>query len=58
MAFWLYMLAADLLLPLLMALLGRRFRTHPPKEINGVYGYRTARSMKSRETWDLSLIHI
>ena len=54
MAFWLYMLAADLLLPLLMVLLGRRFRTHPPEEINGVYGYRTARSMKNRETWDFA----
>jgi len=54
MAFWFYMLAADLLLPLLMVLLGRRFRTRPPAEINGVYGYRTARSMKSRETWDFA----
>ena len=24
----------------------------PPKKINGIYGYRTARSMKSQENWD------
>ena len=26
----------------------------PPKKINGVYGYRTARSMKSQENWDIA----
>jgi len=24
---------------------------HPPKSINAIYGYRTARSMKNDETW-------
>ena len=24
----------------------------PPKKINSIYGYRTARSMKSQENWD------
>lgn len=24
----------------------------PPKKINGIYGYRTSRSMKSQENWD------
>ncbi len=26
----------------------------PPKKINGIYGYRTARSMKSQENWDIA----
>lgn len=26
----------------------------PPKKINGLYGYRTASSMKSQERWDFS----
>ncbi|MGL1889462.1 MAG: SdpI family protein [Reichenbachiella sp.] len=30
------------------------FKTFPPKKINNLYGYRTSRSMKNRETWDYS----
>jgi len=26
----------------------------PPKKINGLYGYRTSRSMQSQEAWDYS----
>jgi uncharacterized membrane protein len=26
----------------------------PPKKINSIYGYRTSRSMKSQENWDLA----
>ena len=26
----------------------------PPKEINGLYGYRTSRSMQTQEAWDFS----
>jgi uncharacterized membrane protein len=26
----------------------------PPKKINSLYGYRTSRSMKSQENWDLA----
>jgi uncharacterized membrane protein len=26
----------------------------PPKKINGIYGYRTARSMKSQESWNFA----
>ena len=54
MAFWFYMLAAELVLPLAMALLGRRFLTHPPGDMEGTWGYRTARSVKNRETWDFA----
>ena len=30
------------------------FRTNPPKRINGLYGYRTKRSMKSIEAWNFA----
>lgn len=51
MFFWIFMLFVDLVTPLIMILFGRLFLTRPPKSINGVYGYRTARSMKNKETW-------
>jgi uncharacterized membrane protein len=28
------------------------FKQYPPKNINGLYGYRTGSSMKSQERWD------
>lgn len=49
--FWLFTLAYSLLIPGSMLLLGRSLADNPPGEINGGYGYRTARSMKNRETW-------
>ncbi|MCI9578260.1 MAG: SdpI family protein [Oscillibacter sp.] len=49
--FWLFTLAYSLLIPGSMLLLGRSFANNPPGEINGGYGYRTARSMRNRETW-------
>ena len=50
MGFWLFCTASSLLIPLVMLFFGRRFLTKPPKSINSLYGYRTARS--------LALIHI
>ena len=35
-----------------MVFIGKRFQKKPPKEINGIYGYRTAMSMKNKETWE------
>ena len=52
--FWLFCLAMDLLIPATMFFFGRRFLTNPPKTINGVYGYRTSRSMKNQQTWDFA----
>ena len=52
--FWLFTLAADLLIPGSMLLLGRSFAKKPPGEINGGYGYRTARSMRNRQTWEFA----
>lgn len=44
---WMHLMLGPLML--IIALITRYF---PPKEINHIYGYRTARSMKSREAWE------
>lgn len=31
-----------------------RFRKHGPKNINGIYGYRTSMSMKNKDTWEFA----
>lgn len=49
--FWGFMLVCCLLIPVSMLVIGGLWRTRPPERVNGVYGYRTARSMKNRETW-------
>ena len=51
MGFWIYMLCISLLMPVLMIILGARFRRRPPKSINAFFGYRTRRSMINRDTW-------
>ncbi len=51
MGFWIFMLAMDLLIPVVMIVLGRIYEKRPPKEINTTSGYRTAMSMKNGETW-------
>ena len=43
---WIHLIIGPLML--VLALLFRKF---PPKKINDLYGYRTARSMKSEEAW-------
>ncbi len=52
MGFWIFMLTMDLLIPVTMIGFGAYFRKRAPGEINGVFGYRTARSMASRAAWD------
>ena len=51
MWFWIFMLCIDLLTPLLMVGFGKYFFKHAPKDINGIFGYRTAMSMKNKDTW-------
>lgn len=34
--------------------LGRQFLTKPPENIGGIYGYRTAMSMKNKDTWEFA----
>lgn len=51
--FWFYFFFS-LFLPLILFLIGRSWKKHPPKEINSFYGYRTTRSMASQEAWDFA----
>lgn len=51
MWFWIFMFLCNLLIPLMMIIFGRVMLKHPPKNINGVYGYRTSMSMKNMDTW-------
>lgn len=54
MGLWIYMFIMDLLIPIVMVLFGRAFCKKAPKEINSVFGYRTSRSMKNRDTWEFA----
>ena len=36
---------------------GWLLKAKPPKSINGLYGYRTNRSMKSQEAWDFAQVY-
>ena len=54
MGFWIFMLAMNLLFPLIMIVMGRYFMKKSPKEINYIFGYRTNMSMKNKDTWDFS----
>lgn len=54
MAFWVFMLIMDLIIPLTMIGFGRLFMTKAPKNINIAFGYRTTMSMKNRDTWEFA----
>ena len=51
MWFWWFMLICDMIIPIVMVITGRMMWKHCPKNINGMYGYRTTRSMKNMDTW-------
>ena len=48
------MILVDLIIPFTMIGFGRVFMKNPPEKINMTYGYRTAMSMKSVETWEFA----
>lgn len=54
MGFWIFMLIMVLLIPIIMVFFGRIFLKKAPKEINYVFGYRTSRSMKNKDTWEFA----
>ena len=54
MGFWIYMFICNTIIPAMMVIFGRVMWKHPPKKINGVYGYRTKRSMKNMDTWNFA----
>ncbi|MDE7435846.1 MAG: SdpI family protein [Lachnospiraceae bacterium] len=53
---WIFILlfVCNLLIPLLMAVIGLISEKHAVRDINGIIGYRTSRSMKNQETWDFA----
>lgn len=51
---WIFMLVCNLIAPAVMIGFGWKFKKNPPKERNGLYGYRTSRSMKNQDTWDFA----
>ena len=53
-AFWIFVLAMDLLVPGVMIGFGKEFQKNPPTEINPGYGYQTAMSSKNQDTWDFA----
>ncbi len=57
MGFWIYMLLMDMLIPITMLCFGCYFLKGGPKDINGVFGYRTNMSMKNRDTWEFAHRH-
>lgn len=52
--FWFFMLVCNLLLPVCMSGFGRYFRNKAPGQINMLFGYRTSRSTKNRDTWEFA----
>ena len=54
MGFWFFMLAMNLIIPLSMIFLGKYFSKRAPGQINMLFGYRTARSMKNQDTWQFA----
>lgn len=54
MGFWIFMLIMAVLIPAIMIIMGLLFRKAGPKKINYIYGYRTAMSMKNRDTWEFA----
>ena len=53
-SFWFFMLVCNLLLPVCMSGFGRYFRNKAPGQINMLFGYRTSRSTKNRDTWEFA----
>lgn len=51
MGFWWFMFFCNLLIPVILIITGWMMWKHCPKEINGILGYRTKRSMKNMDTW-------
>ncbi len=54
MGFWIGMTATSLLVPAIIIVIGAIFSRKAPKTINYLFGYKTARSMKNRDTWEFA----
>ena len=49
-----FLFAIDLLVPAIMLIAGYFMHKHPPKNINYIVGYRTARSMRNMDAWQFA----
>ena len=56
MAFRVFMAFAVFLIPGIMVFFGGLMMDHPPKTINGAYGFRTTMSMINQDTWDYAQV--
>ena len=54
LAAWVSLLVCNLLIPAAMIGFGLMLLKKPPKKVNGLFGYRTSRSMKNQDTWDFA----
>lgn len=54
MGLWIFMMIMNLLIPVTMVVFGLCFIKKAPKEINKHYGYRTAMSVKNKDTWQFA----
>ena len=54
MGFWIFMLLMVLLIPGILISFGGVFRKNVPVSANALFGYRTAMSMKIRDTWEFA----
>lgn len=52
--FFVFILIMCLLIPSIMIIAGGYFRKKAPKSINQVWGYRSERSMKNKDTWEFA----
>lgn len=54
MGSWILMLLSSLIIPFVMIVFGGYFSKKAPKDINYIFGYRTSRSMKNKDTWEFA----
>lgn len=57
MGYFIFLCACNILVPIIMFVFGIIFSKHPPKEISGICGYRTTRSMRNIDTWRFANIY-
>jgi len=48
------MILSNFILSIFILLLGILLKIYPPKNINPYYGYRTIRSIKNKENWEIA----
>ena len=54
---WWFMFFSNSVVPIIFIVIGRMMWKHCPKDINGIIGYRTKRSMKNMDTWKFAHEH-